>query len=66
MPTEKVTFKAPPIKRAIKIAHSQGLAVTGFDIDRNGTIHLHTRDDGIANGKVLTVPSDEVKGLTAA
>ena len=37
-------FKVPAVKRAIRVAHSQQLAVDSFDIRADGSIHIELRD----------------------
>jgi hypothetical protein len=41
-------FKIPVVKRAIRVAHSQGLIVDSYDIRADGTIHIELRDYQVA------------------
>jgi hypothetical protein len=33
-------FKVPTVRRAIRIAHAQGLVVDSYDIKSDGSIHV--------------------------
>ena len=39
-------FKRNDVRRAIRSAQDMGLAVDGFEIDRDGKIVIHTRKPG--------------------
>ena len=48
-------FKVPAVKRAIRVAHAQGLAVQSYDIKRDGSIHIELRDYQVASDGTVRV-----------
>jgi hypothetical protein len=53
-------FRVPTVKRAIRIAHAQGLAVDSYDIRPGGTIHVQLRDYEVArDGTVRLLDSEQ-------
>jgi len=44
MTKELADFKVPTVRRAIRVAHAQGLVVDSYDIRPDGTIHVQLRD----------------------
>jgi hypothetical protein len=60
-------WKKPDLRRAIQVAHSQGLVVTGYNINRDGSLSIHTRDCTVSqNGEVTVPPPSEVDDLAGA
>jgi hypothetical protein len=51
-------FKVPTVRRAIRIAHAQGLVVDSYDIKSDGTIHIELRDYEIARDGTVRVHED--------
>jgi hypothetical protein len=37
-------FKIPTVRRAIRIAHAQGLVIDSYDIKADGSIHIELRN----------------------
>jgi len=54
-----VDFKIPVVRRAIKVAHSQGLAVQSYDILRDGTIHIQLKDYQVKPDGEVRAVADE-------
>jgi hypothetical protein len=62
----KMKWKIPDLRRAIQVAHSQGLAVTGCEIGGDGTLTLHTSDQAVAGEVALKVPPSDPARRDAA
>lgn len=41
MPTNPVAFKERDLRRAVRAADKEGLIVSGFEIEPDGTIRIH-------------------------
>ena len=52
-------FKVPAVKRAIRVAHAQGLAVQSYDIKRDGSIHIELRDYQVASDGTVRVLDED-------
>jgi hypothetical protein len=58
--TKPVTgFKIPAVKRAIRIAHAQGLAVDSYDLLPDGTVHIQLRDYELTPTGTVRVSDNE-------
>ena len=42
MPYNPVAFKERDVRRAVRAADKEGLIVSGFEIEPDGTIRIHT------------------------
>jgi len=52
-------FRVPTIRRAIRLAHAEQLAVDSFDIRPDGSIHVQIRNYEIAPGGEIRAVVDE-------
>ena len=53
-------FRVPTIRRAIRLAHAQGLAVQSYDIKRDGSVHIELRDYRVTPDGEIRAAADEV------
>jgi hypothetical protein len=56
-------FRRNDIRRAIRSAQEMGLAVDGFEIDRDGKIVIHTRKPGTDSESDQDTPEQVLKNL---
>jgi len=52
-------FRVPAIKRAIRVAHAQGLAVQSYDIMRDGSIRVQLAPYEVTSDGSVRVAADE-------
>ena len=58
MTKKNLNFKVPAVKRAIRVAHSQGLIVDSYDIRADGSIHVEVRPYELAADGTIRVHED--------
>jgi len=51
-------FKVPTVRRAIRIAHAQGLVVDSYDIKSDGSIHVQLAHYELTPGGEVRVIED--------